>query len=394
MIKDIIAIPSYNSRGEQTLKIWIMNKHGFYSAYAPSGKSRGKWEAKTLDAKKALKKVPKIKKRLIGMKERDYEIFDDKLEKIGGKDLKKIGANLSIALSMANIRAASDNKVYKFLNPDARHVPFPLGNVIGGGAHGGFTSIQEFLVFAPKAKDIFQAIETNFKVWNDVGKALRLKGFTAGRNDEGAWIMRKDDLKTLDFITKIAEKHGAKVGVDIAAGEFYKRGKYTYHHLKKKFNSGEQLEFVKDIIKTYKLVYVEDPFHESDFKSFSELRKKVKCLIVGDDLYATNPERIVKGIDKEAGNGVLIKPDQIGLVSRAMLTAEIAKRGGFIPVVSHRSGETEDTFISDLAVAVEAPLLKCGISGTERVAKVNRLIEIWNGIKGTKRKPQMAKLKL
>jgi len=393
MIQDIIALPAYNSRGEHTIKIWIKNKSGFYSAYAPTGKSRGKWEAKTLDVKKIFKILPRVKKNLKGMREEEFEVFDDKLERLGGKDLGKIGANLAVALSMANIRAASDNKVYKFLNPNTRTVPFPLGNVIGGGAHGGFTSIQEFLVFPAKAKDIFEAIDTNFKIWREVGDLLRLKGFTAGRNDEGAWIVRKDDLKTLDIVTKIAEKHGAKVGLDVAATEFYKKGKYVYHHLKKKFDSGEQLEFMKHLVKTYKLAYIEDPFRENDFKSFSELRKNVKCLIVGDDLFATNPERIVKGIDKDSGNGVLIKPDQVGLVSRAILTAEIGKRGGFTPVVSHRSGETEDAFISDLAVAVESPLIKCGISGIERVAKMNRLIEIWNGIKGSKHKPQMAKIK-
>jgi enolase len=249
------------------------------------------------------------------------------------------------------------------------------------------------LVYPAKAKDIFEAIETNFKIWGEVGKLLQLKGFTVGRNDEGAWIVRKDDLKTLEIVTSVAEKYGAKVGIDVAASQFYKKGKYVYYHLKKKFDSGDQLEFMKHLIKTYKLSYVEDPFHENDFASFAELRKSVSCLVVGDDLFATNLHRIMKGIDKESCNGVIIKPDQAGLVTRAIHAADVAKRGGLVPIVSHRSGETEDAFISDLAVALEAPLIKFGISGTERVAKVNRLIEIWNGIKNSKMRPQMAKLK-
>lgn len=393
MIEDIVAIPAYNSRGERTIKVWIKTGKGFYSAYAPTGKSRGKWEAKTVDAKKALATLASIKKSLIRMREEDYEYFDDMLEGLGRENLGRIGANLAIALSMANIRAASDNKVYKFLNPNARTFPLPLGNVIGGGAHGGFTSIQEFLVYPAKATDIFEAIETNFKIWGDVGKLLKLRGFTAGRNDEGAWIARKDDLKTLEIVTSVAEKYGAGVGIDVAASQLYSKGKYVYHHLKKKFDSGDQLEFMKHIIKTYKLSYVEDPFHENDFASFAELRKSVKCLIVGDDLFATNPERILKGAEKESCNGAIIKPDQEGLVSKAIRATEVAKRSGMIPIISHRSGETEDAFISDFAVAMEAPLIKCGISGGERVAKVNRLIEIWNGVKNAKSKPQMAKLK-
>jgi len=389
MIKDIGYLPIFNSRGDFTIQVWVTTSHGNFFASAPSGKSRGKWEAKTLSLSKIKKVFPKVRKALIEMREDNLELIDEELMKIGGKNLGKIGANLSIAVSMACTRAASKNKVYRFSGLK-KEFPYPLGNVLGGGVHGGYTSIQEFLVIPKKAKTIEKAIETNFKIWKEIGAALRLKGINAGRNDEGAWFTRMDDFKTLDLLTKIAEKHGAKVGLDMAASEYYKKGKYIYDHLGKKLSSGEQLDFVENLIKTYKLGYVEDPFHQNDFLSFAELRKKVKCMICGDDLFVTNPERLSRGILRHSGNTILIKPDQIGTITKTLETVRTAKNADYGIVVSHRSGETSDPFIADFAVNVGADLIKCGVSGGERVSKLNRLLEIWSALN----KPEMKKLRL
>lgn len=383
MIRDVSISTILNSRREKTIKVSIKTDKGVYNASSPSGKSIGKWEAKTLSIKNILKNFPKIKKNFIDKNEREV---DNIIERIG---INKIGANLSTALSIASLRAVSSNKVYKFLNPSARNFPYPLGNVIGGGVHRGYTSEQEFLIIPRKAKTIKEVIETNLSIWKGVGKILKSKKVLFGKNDEGAWMCKLSDIKTLDLLSDIAEDYGARIGIDFAAYQIYKNGVYFYLHPNRKFSPEKQLDFVKDLIKTYKIFYVEDPFHQSDFKNFSELTEKVKCLIASDDLIGTQPSRLKIGIKKKAGNAVIIKPDQAGTVSKTLKTIEIAKKAKFTIIVSHRSGETTDNFISDLAVATNSPLIKCGIYGRERVAKLNRLIEIWNSVKN----PKMFKLK-
>jgi len=383
MIKDISISSVLNSRREKTIKVSIKTDKGIYKASSPSGKSIGKWEAKTRNIKSILKNFPKIKKNFIKKDEREV---DKIIERMG---INKIGANLSIALSMASLRAISKNKIYKFLNPSPKYFPYPLGNVIGGGAHRGYTSEQEFLVIPRKAKTMNEAIKTNYLIWKEVGRVLKSKKVSIGKNDEGAWMCKLNDIKTLDILSDVAEDYGTKVGIDFAAYQIYKNGIYFYLHPKRKFSSEEQLDFVKDLIKTYKIFYVEDPFHQSDFKNFSELTRKVKCLICSDDLIGTQPSRLKIGIKKKAGNSVIIKPDQAGTVSKTLKTIKIAKKSKFTTIVSHRSGETLDSFISDLAVGTDSPLIKCGIYGKERISKLNRLLKIWNSVKN----PRMSKLK-
>ncbi|OGI12664.1 hypothetical protein A3K64_03755 [Candidatus Micrarchaeota archaeon RBG_16_36_9] len=211
-----------------------------------------------------------------------------------------------------------------------------------------------------------------------------------GNNYEGAWMCKLDDIKTLDLLSKIAEEHETMIGIDFASSQIYNKGKYCYANPKRKLSPEKQLEFILDLIKTYGLVYVEDPFHENDFKHFAELTKKAKCLITGDDLFVTRPERLKIGIKKKAGNSIIIKPDQVGLVSEALKTVQIAKKANYKTIISHRSRDTSDSFIADFAVGTSSPIIKCGIHGIEREAKLNRLVEIWNNIKN----PEMAKLNL
>lgn len=363
IIKNIELKFIQNSRGEKAPKIIINEK---YWAAAPSGKSKGKYEAKVYSLSKVKKDFSILKGKLIGLN--DFREVDKILEN------GKISGDLSIAVSMAVIRMQSDNKIFEFLNSEARTFPYPLSNIIGGGAHGGNTDIQEFLVFPKKAKNIREAVKTNYKIWEEAGKNLDRK--KNGRNDENAWTTKLNDLESLEFLSEIARKHKACLGMDMAASGFYKNGKYVYKKLGMKLDAGEQLEFVKNLIKSYKLKYIEDPFHENDFKSFSELRRKVGCLVVGDDLFATNPIRLKRGL--RACNGIIIKPNQAGTVSKTLETIKIAKRAGMKIIVSHRSGETLDSFISDLSVGVSANLLKCSIYGEEREAKYKRLEEIWD----------------
>jgi enolase len=365
MIKDIRLGWVYNSSKEKTIKIFLKTHKGTFVASAPSGKSKGKYETKNLDLKTIFKNFPKIKKKFLKENEKN---IDNIIEKIG---IEEIGSNLSIALSIAGLKAVSNNEAYKFLNPITRGVPYPLGNVMGEWLN---KSIQEFLVAPLKAENIEQAIKTNKTIWEEVGRELK----TRKKNREGGWVSKYDDIKNLDIVTKIAEQYEAAVGIDIAASSLYKDGKYFYKKLKKKLDDKEQMEFVIDLIKTYKLFYIEDPFHEEDFTNFSKLTKKVKCFIVGDDIFATNERRLELGIENGSSNSIIIKPNQTGTVSRTIKTVSEATKAKYTIIVSHRSGETLDTFISDLAVGIESPLLKCGIYGKERVAKLKRLVEIWN----------------
>jgi enolase len=382
MIKDLVLSQVYNAVKEKTIKVSIKTEKGVFSACAPSGTSAGEYEAKRLDVKTIVKNFPETKKNFIGKSE---DAVDNIIEGVG---IGKLGANLSIALSIAAVRALSKNNAYQFFNKKARTFPFPLGNAIGGGAHKGYTSEQEFLILPVKSKSIKEAVKANQSIWNDVGKLIKSKGILMGNNFEGAWMCKLNDLETLDMLSRISENYGTRIGIDFASSQFYRDGKYCYINPEKKLSPEEQFEFVLGLIRTYRLVYVEDPFHENDFEHFSELTKKVDCLVTGDDLFVTQSERLKMGIRKKAGNAIIIKPDQVGLVSKALETIKIAKKANYKTVVSHRSRDTTDSFIADLALGTSSPVIKCGIHGKERTSKLNRLIGLWSKVE----KPEMAKL--
>jgi len=384
MIKDLKISLVYNAVKEKTIKVTMKTEKGIFFASAAHGSSEGRYEAKELDINTIIKNFPETKKKFVGKNERNV---DKIIENIG---IEKIGANLSIVLSIAAIKALSKNDVYKYLNKNAHIFPFPLGNTIGGGAHKGYTSEQEFLVLPVRSKTMKEAVETNISIWKDVREFAKSKGVLMGNNYEGAWMCKLNDTETLEMLSKITDNYEARIGIDFASSEIYKRGKYVYINPERVLLPEEQLEFVLDLIKTYNLIYVEDPFHENDFKHFSELTKKAKCLVTGDDIFATQPERLKLGIKKDVGNSIIIKPDQVGLVSKTLETIRIAKKANYKTVVSHRSRDTTDSFIADLAVGTESPIIKCGIHGKEREVKLNRLVEIWNKVK----KPEMTKLNL
>jgi len=346
MIKAISVQEILNSRKEKTIRATIKTEKGTFYGNAPSGASTGKYEVKTSSNKIAINQFEKIKNKL-------------KDEKKVDSIISKLPANISTPISIAAWKANA-----KYSNM----FPYPLGNVMGGGAHGGKTSIQEFLVCPLKAKTMKEAVETNKKIHTVIGKALK-----TGKNYEGAWKSKHDEFMTLDILCKVAEEHGARVGIDVAATQFYKNKKYNYSFYK--FSEKEHIDFILDLIKTYRLFYVEDPFHENDFKSFAELKRKTKCLIVGDDLTTTNPVRLERA--KNSISGIIIKVNQIGTVSKAIETINLANKYKITPIISHRSGETLDPFIADLAVSTKAPLIKCGIYGKEREAKTKRLVELW-----------------
>jgi enolase len=371
MIKGLALTEVYNSCKEKTVKVSLKTDKGIFYAISPVGTSKGSFEAKTIDNKKLRTIFPKLKERFIGKEESDV---DSIIEKIG---MEKIGSGFSIAISMAAIRELSDNKPYLFFDNKSSSFPFPLSNVIGGGAHNGYQTEQEFLVVPMNAKTMKEATDTNISIWKEFGR--KLKASIKGMNRECAWMCKLDDIRCLDALVGIADEHGARVGIDFAANSFYnkKSGHYSYKNPIRELTPVEQLEFVLGLIDTYNLAYVEDPFHENDFDSFAELTKKTKCLVAGDDLFVTNAGRLEMGIEKGSANSIIIKPNQAGTISRTMMTVNLAKRYKYSTVVSHRSCETDDTFISDLAVGTGSPVIKIGAHGKDEL-KLKRLIEIWN----------------
>ena len=366
-----------DSRGKRTIEVDV---NGFKAA-SPSGTSTGTYEAGTLDADKSVKIVNEKLQQLVGM-ELDQDNIDKELEKIDGTgNFSKIGGNTAVAVSFAVYRAIGAKKI-------KNKFPYPLGNVFGGGAHGGKTDIQEFLVIPLKAKTMKEAVETNKEVYDRMRNELKKHCGSVRTNYEGALTAPLSDIKFLDVLSDIAEDSGVRLGLDIAATEFWNGSFYKYKKLKKNLKFKEQIDFVLDLIRTYKLFYVEDPLHEDDFQGFSELSKKAKCLVCGDDLFVTNARRLEKGISEKSGNSIIIKPNQVGTVSRAFETVKLAKKNKYTPVISHRSGETTDFTIAELAVDWQIPIIKTGIFGDVRTAKLNRLIDLWKKAE----KPRMSKV--
>jgi enolase len=398
VIEDIMTRKIFNSRGEETLEIDIVTTAGFGRASAPAGASKGKAEVVPYPeggVDEAIKKAEElIVPELIGMDANEQEEIDILLHEIDGtKDFRNVGGNTAFAVSLATAEAAAtsyDMPLFQHLGGYlANELPYPLGNVLGGGKHalGKAPDIQEYLVIPLKAPTFSDAAKANILVHQKVGSSLKKadKTFTGGRGDEGAWAPNMKNEEALEIVVKACEEVSRELGVecraglDMAASTLWKQKEkcYVYTRDMIKRDSGEQLDFVLHLVEKYNLAYVEDPFHEEDYKSFAELTKKVKkCLICGDDLFVTNRERLIRGIKVCAANSIIIKANQVGTLTDAWETTKMAKKTRYIPVVSHRSGETSDAHIAHLAVAFSCPVIKTGVLHGERVVKINELIRI------------------
>ncbi|MEM1539493.1 MAG: phosphopyruvate hydratase [Candidatus Bathyarchaeia archaeon] len=398
VIEDIVARKVFNSRGDETIEVDVITASGFGRASAPAGESRGKAEVVYYPqggVDEAIKKVEElIAPELLGLNVDFQEEIDKTLHEIDNtNDFRIIGGNTAFAISLASAEASANSyglPLFQYLGGHAaRELPYPLGNVISGGkhAHGKSPDIQEFLVLPYEADSFLEAATANIKVHRKVKEYLKKKDefFSCGRSDEGAWVANLANMEALEIMASACEnvsnEMGFKcgLGVDMAASSLWnaERKKYVYARDGKELDSGEQLDFVKDIIEEYHLVYVEDPFHEEDYESFAELTRKVKnCIICGDDLFVTNAERLSHGVRMQAANAIIIKVNQVGTLTDALETIEAAKRAGYVPVVSHRSGDTCDWHIAHLAVAFKCPIIKTGVVEGSRIAKINELIRI------------------
>lgn len=399
VIEDVRVRKILDSRGNPTVEVDIITWNGFGRAAAPSGASTGSREVVSFPeggVDQVISEVEDlISSELIGIAAEDIEDIDEVLKEIDGTDnMSAIGGNTTVAVSMAAAKAAAMSyglPLYNFLGGNfVQEMPYPLGNMMNGGAHAGPNApdIQEFLVVPVGANDMAEAVFANVAVHKRLKELISKKdpNFTGGKGDEGSWIPNITNDQALEIQAQACEEVGDELGIlirpglDMASSEFWdsEKEKYVYGQDNIERDVGEQVEYVKDLIETYNMFYVEDPFDEKDFEGFSELTAKVgnKCLICGDDLFVTNSNILEEGIKQKAANAIIIKPNQIGSLTETYKTVKLAKENNILPVVSHRSGETCDETIAHLAVAFGAPLIKTGAIGGERIAKLNELIRI------------------
>ena len=394
LITDVALRRVLDSRGNATVEADVYTESGgFGRARAPSGASTGEFEAIELPAHEAIasareEAVPRLVGEIYAGNQRDVDAALHAAD--GTDDFSGIGANSAVAISMAAAQAAADvtgAPLFQHLGGTFRgnSFPIPLGNVIGGGEHAAdATDIQEFLVAPIGAPSVEEAVFANAAVHATVADILDDRGVPCGKGDEGAWAPSIDDSEAFEIVAEATETveddvgFEIRFGLDVAGAELYDPDAGVYEYTDTTRDTDEQIAYIADLVDEYDLIYVEDPLDENDFEAFAELTDRVgdQTLICGDDLFVTNVDRLERGIEDGAANSILIKPNQIGTLSDTVDAIELGVASGYEPVISHRSGETEDTTIAPLAVAMDAPYLKTGAVGGERTAKLNELIRI------------------
>ncbi|MBN2127096.1 MAG: phosphopyruvate hydratase [Candidatus Diapherotrites archaeon] len=391
-----------DSRGNPTVEAVVSTNKGEFTGIAPSGASTGSYEAvelrdngKSFHGKSVMKAVENVNKliapKLIGKNPVNQNELDELMIKLDGtKNKSKLGANAIIAVSIALARAGAKEKnifLFRHLNELSNQiktcVPVPSANIINGGKHaGGKLKAQEFMIAPVNAKSFTEGTQMISEVYHELKSILKKKYGNSAANvgDEGGFTPPIDTTsEAIEMILKAVNAMGyekeIKIYLDPAASEFFNKEKYELDE--KKFSSDELVDFYLDLIKTYPVASIEDPFHEDDWNAFAELTKKSGIQIMGDDLLVTNPERIKKAIKLNACNALLLKVNQIGTITEAIEAFNLTKNAGWNTMVSHRSGETEDSFIADLSVGLNCRQIKLGAPCRgERTAKYNQLLRI------------------
>ena len=404
-ILDIHAREILDSRGNPTVEVDVVLESGAKGrAAVPSGASTGAHEAVELrdgdkgrylgkGVSKAVGYVnSEIREALIGVDAEDQIFVDKEMLAIDGTENKgRIGANAILGVSLANAKAMADEldtPLYRYIGGVSAHtLPTPMMNIINGGAHADNpVDIQEFMIMPISAPDFSEGLRAGAEIFHALKKQLSDAGFSTNVGDEGGFAPAvKSSEEALNFIMKSIEAAGYKVGEDIAlaldaaATEFCKDGKYHLEGEGKVLSSDEMVRYYEELCLKYPIVSIEDGLDEDDWQGWTNLTSALgsKVQLVGDDLYVTNPKRLQQGIDQKAGNAVLMKVNQIGTLTETLETIELAKKAEFGIVLSHRSGETEDATIADLAVATNAGQIKTGsLSRSDRTAKYNQLLRI------------------
>jgi enolase len=402
IIKEVAAREILDSRGNPTVEVEVKLDNGFIGrAAVPSGASTGAFEAVELrDGGKrylgkgveiAVKNInEKISKVVIGLKAEEQRVLDEKMISLDGtKNKSVLGANAILGVSLATARAASlsaNQSLFKFLGGnEAKILPVPMMNILNGGSHADTNvDIQEFMV-APIGADTFkESLRWGAEIYHSLKSVLKKKGLVTSIGDEGGFAPNlASNRAALDLILEAVEIAGFKAGsdialaMDVAATEFHEDGSYNFEG--KKLTSDQMISYYSELVSAYPLVSIEDPLDEDDWAGWAKLTSELgqKVQIVGDDLFVTNPERLQRGIDSNTANALLVKVNQIGSLTETIDAVNLAHKNGYRSMMSHRSGETEDTTIADLAVALNCGQIKTGAPArSERVAKYNQLLRI------------------
>lgn len=402
-IQKVMGSEILDARGNPTVSATVQLTDGTVgTAAAPSGASTGKFEAVELrdgdqrryGGKGVLKAVRNINEIISPALEKAHSLtvrqVDDILKKLDGTPNKAhLGANATLAVSLACARAMAAHyrmPLYRFLGgAAASRLPVPMMNILNGGAHAANNiDIQEFMIIPAQAENFREGLQWCAEIYHTLGAQLRKKGLSTGVGDEGGFAPDlNSDEEAIEEILAAVEKagYGGKVtlALDAAGSEWAQEGAYRLPKRGKTYVTEDLISYWEGLLDKYPIVSIEDPLGEEDFSGWAEMTARLgnRVQLVGDDLFVTNLERLQQGIDQGAANAILIKPNQIGTLTETLEAIDLAKRSGYKTIISHRSGETEDTFIADLAVAVNAGQIKTGAPcRTERVAKYNRLLRI------------------
>ncbi|MCQ2373856.1 MAG: phosphopyruvate hydratase [Phascolarctobacterium sp.] len=405
MITEVYAREILDSRGNPTVEVEVVLDNGIVGrAAVPSGASTGVHEAVELrDGDKArylgkgvLKAVDNVNdviaEKIIGLDaSRQVEIDEAMIALDGTPNKGRLGANAILGVSMAVAKAAAIDAglpLYLYLGGiGAKELPVPMMNIMNGGQHAdNNVDIQEFMIMPVGAQNFAECLRMNAEIYHNLKATLKAKGLSTALGDEGGFAPNLScNSEALDVIMEAIVKAGYKPGkdivlaMDVAASEFYKDGKYEMEGEGKSFTSEEMIEYLADLVAKYPIISIEDGLAEDDWDGWKKLTRKLgkKIQLVGDDLFVTNESRLKEGIKKGVANAILIKVNQIGTLTETFNAIETAKRAGYTCVISHRSGETEDTTLADIAVAVNAGQIKTGAPArTDRVAKYNQLLRI------------------
>ena len=403
-IKEICAREILDSRGVPTIEAQVTLQNGTRGvASVPSGASVGKYEAIELrdtdspryNGKSVLVTVRKIEEiispAIRGKDACNQASVDHALCNLDGtKNKSKLGANATLAVSLATARAAAsfeDTPLFRYLGgSDARRMPTPMFNVINGGLHANNNlEIQEFMIVPVGMRALCEAVRAGAEIYKALAEVLIKRGYSTAVGDEGGFAPDlKSDEEAIELLIEAIDKAGyttddVKIALDVAASGWWHNGKYMMPKSGKNYSANELIKYYESLVEKYPITSIEDGLGEDDEEGFVKLTEKLgdKVMLVGDDLFVTNTERLKNGIEKKTANAILIKPNQIGTLTETLNVIDLAKRAGYKFIISHRSGETCDSFIADLATATEAPFIKAGAPCRgERIAKYNRLMEI------------------
>ena len=400
-IIDVIGREILDSRGNPTVEVDVVLENGIVGrAAVPSGASTGEREALELRdggerymGKGVLKAVSNVngplKELVVGMDASNQKELDYAMINLDGTETKsKFGANAILGISMAAMKASALEKgvpLYKYIG-DGNVLPVPMMNILNGGAHAdNKLDFQEFMII-PQRDSIKERVRVGAEVFHNLKKVLNEKGLATGVGDEGGFAPNlESNTEGFELIMEAIKRAGYEPGVDdclaidVAASEFYEDGKYNLVGEGRSLTTDELISFYEELVSKYPIISIEDPVDENDWEGFTKITEKLgdKIQLVGDDLFVTNKKCLQMGIDKHAGNAILLKVNQIGTITETLETIELARNNGYKTIISHRSGETEDTTIADLAVGLNLGQIKTGsMSRTDRVCKYNQLMRI------------------